>query len=102
MLKIKKEYEEPAYRTEKTTYIYGIHPNSLSKKERIWRVAKSWGNWVDNIKVGDLILCDTKNGYKQVKVTKIETLDECPVKFQVKKVVRHNYIRDGVLVNIEK
>ena len=58
------------------------------------------GDWADNIKVGDLILCDTKNGHRQVKVTRIETLDECPVKFQVKKVVRHNYISNGVLVNV--
>ena len=100
--KKEREYVEPSYRTERTTYIYGIHPNSVSKKERVWRVAKSWGNWADNIKAGDLILCDTKNGHRQVKVTRIETLDECPVKFQVKKVARHNYIRDGVLVNIEK
>ena len=97
--KKEREYVEPAYRTERTTYIYGIHPNSLSKKERIWRVAESWENWADNIQIGDLILCDTKNGYKQVKVTRIETLDECPVKFQVKKVVRRNYIRDGELIS---
>ena len=100
--KKKREYEEPAYKTERTTYIYGVHSNSLSKKERIWRVAKSWGNWADNIKIGDLILCDTKNGYKQVQVTRIETLDKCPVDFLVKKVVRHNYIRDGVLINVKK
>lgn len=100
--KKKREYGEPAYRTTKTTYVYGVHPNSENKNERVWRVAESWGNWADNIQIGDLILCDTKNGYKQVKVTRIEILDECPVKFQVKKVVRHNYIRDGVLVNIEK
>lgn len=98
--KKEREYVEPAYRTEKTTYIYGVHPNSDSKKERVWRVAKSWGNWADNIKVGDLILCDTKNGYRQVKVTRIESLDECPVKFNVKKVVRHNYISGGVLVTV--
>ena len=96
--KKRRDYVEPTYRMERTTYIYGVHPNNLSKKERIWRVAKSWGNWADNIKIGDLILCDTKNGYKQVQVTRIETLDECPVKFQVRKVVRRNYIRDGVLV----
>ena len=32
---IKSEVEEPAYRISKTTYIYGIHPNSKSTKERI-------------------------------------------------------------------
>ena len=100
--KKEREYFEPAYRTERTTYIYGIHPNSVSKKERVWRVAKSWGNWADNIKVGDLILCDTKNGNRQVKVTKIETLDEYPVNKVVKKVARRNFIRDGILVNTIK
>ena len=93
----KEYYTEPTYRNTRTTYIYGVHTKGNSSKERVWRVSASWENWADDIKTGDLILCETSNGNRQVRVTKIETLDKCPVDIPVKKVCRRNYISEGKL-----
>ena len=67
-----------------TTYIYGKHPNN--KKEYIWRVPDSWDGWMEYVHIGDVIICDTKFGSAPVIISKIETLDKCPVNFKVKKV----------------
>ena len=81
-----KEFEVPKYRTNETVYIYGIHPNSKSKKERVWRVPISWKGWENDLLPGDRIWVNTKYGIKPIIITRIEWLDECPVNMKVKKV----------------
>lgn len=88
------DWNIPHYRNEPTTYVYGIHPNSNCTKEFIWRVPKSWTWFANNVQVGDSILCQTKFGYAPVIVTKVETLDKCPIDFRVKRVAKHE-IRRG-------
>lgn len=85
----------PHYRNESTTYVYGVHPNSNCMKEFMWRVPKSWTWFAENVQVGDNILCQTKFGIAPVVVTKVETLDKCPVDFRVKIVAKCNIRRDG-------
>ena len=97
----KKVELKPCYLNKATTYIYGIHPKSRSKKERVWRVPGNWDNWADNLCVGDLIMCDTKFGEMQVKVTRIEILDERPVDMVIKKVTRKRFLRNGEFINTE-
>lgn len=77
------------YRHTPTTYIYGIHPDSKEKKTYIWRVpSKSRESIYKEVLPGDTVLVNTKHGNKAVVVTKIETLDECPVDFMVRKFIR--------------
>ena len=96
---VKKEnVKEPTYRNTKTTYIYGIHPNSNCIKEFCWRVPASWGNWADNLQIMDTILCSTKNGFAPVVVNRIEILDKCPIDSPVKKVARKEIRRNGIIV----
>ena len=83
-----KEFEVPKYRTNETVYIYGIHPHSKSKKERVWRVPTSWKGWENDFLPGDRILVNTKYGVKPVIITRIEWLDECPVNMRIKKVYK--------------
>lgn len=84
-----KDWNIPHYRNEATTYIYGVHPNSKSGSEFVWRVPKSWSEvgWEDGLEIGDKILVDTEFGIKPVVVTKIEISDKCPVNIPVKRVV---------------
>ncbi len=81
------EYKEPEYKTQMTTYIYGVHPRNL-EKEYIWRVPNSWIGWENDLLPGDMILVDTKFGKKEAIVTKIDWLDQCPSEFNVRKVVK--------------
>ena len=83
------------YRNEMTTYIYGKHENSNCDKEFMWRVPKSMTWFAENVQVGDSILCQTKFGIAPVVVTKVETLDKCPVDFRVKRVAKCMIRRDG-------
>lgn len=90
--------EKSSYRDTLTTYVYGVHPNSNCTKEFVWRVPKSMTWFVENIQVGDSILCQTKFGIAPVVVTKVETLDKCPVDFCVKRVAKCMIRRDGVAI----
>ncbi len=85
-----KDWNIPHYRNEPTVYIYGMHPNSKSGREFMWRIPKSWSEagWGEGLKIGDEILVSTKFGTKPVVVTKIEISDKCPVNMPVKKVVK--------------
>ena len=85
-----EDWDIPHYKNETTTYIYGVHPNSKSEKEFVWRVPKSWSEieWEDGLIIGDKIMVDTKFGIKPVVVTKIEISDKCPVNMPVKRVVK--------------
>ena len=85
-----EDWNIPRYRNEPTVYIYGMHPNSKSGKEFVWRVPKSWSElgWENGLNIGDEILVTTKFGIKPVVVTKIEISDKCPVNIPVKRVVK--------------
>lgn len=100
-----KRYEKtpklsPSYKNILTTYIFGIHPNSNCTKEFCWRVPTSWGNWSDNIEVGDTILCQTKYGFSPVVVNRVEILDKPPVEMRVKKVAKREIRRNGMVVEV--
>lgn len=83
--KHKKEYVEPNYKREVTTYIFGVHPKS-HMKEYVWRVPTSWKGWENDLLPGDRIWVHTEYGIKPIIITRIEWLDRCPVNMQVKKV----------------
>lgn len=91
---------KPSYMNSKTTYIYGVHPNSNCRKEFTWRIPASWGSWADNIEVGDTVLCQTKFGFAPVIVTKIEVLDKCQVDFRIKKVAKREIRRNGYVIEV--
>ena len=86
-------WEQPLYKKESTTYIYGMHfnkENCVFSKEYVWRVPKSWSErgWEDDVNIGDTILVATKYGVKPVVVTRIEKLDRCPIDKRVRRVVK--------------
>lgn len=83
------------YRTEPTAYVYGIHPREVERKERVWRVPKSWMSFAENVRVGDSIKCRVKHGVAPVIVTRIDVSDQCPVDFMVKRVSSKKIIRNG-------
>jgi len=77
------------YRECETTYIFGVHPNSKSIKERVWRVSNDWwSGWTDSLNIGDMLLVNTKYGLAPIKITRIERLNKCPVDIPIKKVVK--------------
>lgn len=87
------DWDSPHYRNEETTYVYGMHYNTIRgefSKEFVWRVPRLWSEkgWEDGLKTGDEILVDTKYGIKKIAVTRVEKLDKCPVDFPVKRVVK--------------
>lgn len=90
--------KKPTYRTKKTTYVYGTHPNSKCTKEFVWIVPKGWNRFAENIKVGDTIYCKTKLGVAPVVISRIEVSDLCPVDVPVKKVA-NKIIKSGEVRN---
>lgn len=86
------------YKNTPTTYVFGVHPNSNCTKEFCWRVPASWGNWADNIAIGDTVLCQTKFGFSPVVVNRVEVLDKPPVEMRIKKVARREIRRNGAFV----
>ena len=85
---VKKDrvYREPAYKSNTTTYIYGIHLNRRTDKEYIWRVPNSWKGWENDLLPGDVILVRAQYGVKPIAITNIEWRDKCPVNMRVRKV----------------
>ena len=81
------KWENPYYRHETTTYIYGFHPNAKEPKELVWRVPKAWKGWENDLLPGDRIIVSTKNGFAPIIITKIEWLDKPPVDTPIKRVV---------------
>ncbi len=95
-----KDWIVPRYKDNPTTYIFGVHPNSKDERTYTWRVPKSWNGWVDNVQIGDTILCQTKFGFSPVIVNRVETLDKPPVEMRVKKVARREIRRNGTIVKL--
>lgn len=98
--KLKERKIIPSYRNSNTTYIFGTHPNSNCVKEFCWRVPASWGNWADNIEIGDTVLCQTKFGFSPVVVSRVEVLDKPPVEMRVKRVAKREIRRNGMVVEL--
>ena len=94
------KWENPYYRHETTTYIYGFHPNAKEPKELVWRVPKAWKGWENDLLPGDMILVETKRGVRKIIITKIEWLEKCPVDMHVKKVCNKQIRRNGLVVEI--
>lgn len=80
---------EESYRVKDTVYIYGYHPQLKEKKEFVWRVPASWAKkgWHESVNPGDTVYVKTKFGNSSIVVTRVETLNECPVNFPVKIVI---------------
>lgn len=97
-----RKLKKPRYINHPTIYIYGKHPNSKDMKTYIWRVPESWNEWVDDLQIGDMIYCRTKNGVSPVIVQEVEILRKCPIKAPVRKVVSKRIVRDGMTVADEK
>ena len=89
------DWDAPRYMSEPTVYVYGIHPKEQKRKERVWRVPKSWTIFADTVRVGDSIKCRAKHGVAPVIVTRIDVSDQCPVDFMVKRVSSKKIIRNG-------
>lgn len=98
--RLKKCKTTSSYKDSSTTYIFGVHPNSNCTKEFCWRVPVSWETWVDNIEIGDTVLCQTKFGFSPVIVNRVEVLDKPPVEMRVKKVARREIKRGGMVVEL--
>ena len=100
-----RQYEKlpkvkPTYKNTPTTYIFGVHLNSNCIKEFCWRVPASWGNWAENIEIGDTVLCQTKFGFSPIVVSRVETLDKPPIEMRVKRVAKREIRRNGAVVEI--
>lgn len=84
-----KSNKRSNYRECETTYVFGIHLNSNSIKERVWRIPNSWWTgWTEKLNIGDMLLVKTKYGLAPIQIIRIEKMDECPVEFPVKTVVK--------------
>lgn len=95
---ISKKKSSASYKDIPTTYIFGIHPKSKCTKEFVWRVPGSWGSWADNIEIGDTVVCQTKFGLSPVVVSRVEILDRPPVEMRVKRVLKKEIRRDGMVI----
>lgn len=90
-----RKIKEPAYRTENTTYVWGIHLNSPDKKLYVWRIpnGENWKEFTKNISVGDMIYCRAKEKTAPVIIKAIQTTDVCPTSLDVKKVCSKRIVK---------
>lgn len=91
-----KQYRYEYERENKVvTYIYGRHPNQQSDKEYVWRVPTSekWRMFVENISVGDIVMCYTKCGVKPVIISRIIRSDfrpmDIPENIKIKRIAKN-------------
>ena len=83
-----KNHSIPYYINNPTTYLYGVHRNNRTgemSKEYVWRLSNFKTYEAFDCFPGDRMIVDTKYGIKTAIITKIETLDRCPVNHKVKK-----------------
>lgn len=92
-------WDIPEYREKPTTYIIGVHPNSKSEKQYMWRVPNNWTWIAENLQVGDLVFCRTKRSrIAPVIIKEIKVLDRCPVDYPISKMCCKTIRRNGVAV----
>lgn len=97
-----RKLKKPRYKNHPTIYIFGKHFKDSKGKVYMWRIPDSWEGWADNLQIGDMIFCFTKNGISPVIVQEVECLSKCPVQFPVKKVSSKRIIRNGEVVEYER
>lgn len=85
---VKSKPEKITYKNSRTIYVFGYHPKDRRAKEFVWRVPASWTEWANNVKIGDIIYCNTKYGSKKVVVNRIEVLSTPPVDICIRKVCK--------------
>lgn len=89
-----KQYRYERKNKKVVTYLYGKHPNQQSDKEYVWRVPTSekWSMFVENISVGDIVMCYTKYGVKLVIISRIVRSDfrpmDIPVDMKIKRIAK--------------
>ena len=75
------------YKKSPTYYIYGLHKNY--DKEFVWRIPFTKVNdFIGKIIPGDKVLVNTRNGARNITVTKIALLDKPPIDKSIKKVIK--------------
>ena len=71
-----------------TMYVYGTHIYGLNNKIYVWKVPKiksdSWNDFRENIKIGDIVKCNTSLGESFIRVEDIRILDIPPRKGNIK------------------
>lgn len=68
-------------------YVYGVHPNSITNKEYVWRIKNSTLNKIGEIKEGMKLIVSAKDRFAPIIVTRVETLDKPPVEGVIKTVI---------------
>lgn len=90
-----KQYRYERQNKKVVTYIYGKHPNQQTDKEYVWRVPTSekWNMFMENIFVGDIVMCYTKYGIKPVIITRIVRSDfrpmDIPEDMKIKRIAKN-------------
>lgn len=86
--KTKRKQHIENKKVELATYIFGIHENSTTGKEYVWKVSKrKVEHLYKNVLPGDRVLVDTKYGKSPVIVTRIEEHEKCPVKGTIRRYI---------------
>lgn len=92
-------WDTPEYREKPTTYIIGVHPNSKTNKQYMWRVPNNWTLVAEKLQVGDLVFCRTRRSKTApVIIKEIKVLDRCPVDYPVSKMYYKTIKRNGEVV----
>lgn len=78
-------YNAPSYKNNKTMYVYGSHVNN--PKEYVWRICNKTQD-KKKLAVGNRVLVECKGKLQSVQVSKIVELEQPPVDFRIKKVIR--------------
>ena len=77
-------------------FVFGYHPNDVSKKEFCWKIPESRVGWSRNLKEGDKIFCETKFSDKcPVIVTRVLDNIGDEISFPTRKVSNKKIIRNG-------
>lgn len=81
----------------KYLYIYGNHVQNENSKTYVWRIPMNyeWDKFVRNLKIGDIIFCNTKYGKDLIEVTQIKRLKKAPITNYIKGVANKCIIRNG-------
>lgn len=72
-------------KAKKVTYVFGRH--SMYRKEYVWRITKETKNR-RKLGIGAFALVSTKDGFKVVKITRVEKLANPPIDIPIKRVVK--------------